>query len=170
MFFFFFLQLVIHCGVHGSAKSIHIEELAYNKKFNRPDYSGKSLQDATVCLGNNGTCERISTRIDVNEIVKSINGLTVVDTCSCVCSQDVGNYLCGYIYLNSLDKNPERSLFVHVPPIDKPFTSSQTSEIIHEIIKQCLAQISPKAKLCQCEKVVKKNSEFIIVVFVYIFG
>ncbi|XP_055836825.1 pyroglutamyl-peptidase 1 [Episyrphus balteatus] len=133
--------LVIHCGVHGGANCIRVEELAYNHKFNRKDYSGKKLSGGSACLANNGTaCNLIRTKLNVKKIVEKTSPL-----CGCdepmVCSDDVGNYLCGYIYLKSLDKNSSRSLFVHVPPIDKPFSSQETSDMVYKIIAECIRQI-----------------------------
>lgn len=147
--------LVIHCGVHGGANCVRVEELAYNHKFNRKDYSGKKLSGGSACLPSNGTaCSEIRTRLNVKKIVENASPL-----CGCnepmVCSDDVGNYLCGYIYLKSLDKNCARSLFVHVPPIDKPFSSQETSEILHKIIAECICQIEAEAvdENGECEEI-----------------
>jgi pyroglutamyl-peptidase len=57
-------------------------------------------------------------------------------------SSDVGQYLCGYVYIKSLDKNPERALFIHVPCIDQPFSSQETATGIFKVIEQCL--ITPR--------------------------
>ncbi|XP_055917459.1 pyroglutamyl-peptidase 1 isoform X2 [Eupeodes corollae] len=143
--------LVVHCGVHGGTKCIRVEELAYNHKFNRKDYSGKKLVGGSACLANNGTaCCEIRTKLDVKKIVEKTAPL-----CGCnepmVTSDDVGNYLCGYIYLKSLDKNSSRSLFVHVPPIDKPFSSADTSDMILKIIAECIRQIEELEEECQQE-------------------
>lgn len=135
-------KLVIHCGVNGNANCIHLEQLAYNNQFCRPDFSGKILNSPSVCLDNAGSCcDTISTEIDVQSIVDKLFPDT--ETCNplCICSRDVGNYLCGYIYLKSLDRDKKRCLFVHVPPIDQPFSSQTTSEAIRQIIEECLHQL-----------------------------
>lgn len=140
--FYLLLQLVIHCGVNGNANCIHLEQLAYNNQFCRPDFSGKILNSPSVCLDNAGSCcDTISTEIDVQSIVGKLFPDT--ETCNplCICSRDVGNYLCGYIYLKSLDRDKKRCLFVHVPPIDQPFSSQTTSEAIRQIIEECLHQL-----------------------------
>lgn len=133
--------LVVHCGVHGGAKSIYLESLAYNNKFNRPDFARKRLECPTVCLERNGTCcERICTKLNVKEIAKNVNQLAERND-SLTVSNDVGNYLCGYIYLKSLDIDCNRTLFIHVPPINKPFTSNETSKIVFNVIQECVKQI-----------------------------
>ena len=133
--------MVVHCGVHAGAKSIQLESLAYNNKFIRRDYARKRLRSATVCLDKNGSCcERICTKLNLNDIVHDLNDKAERPN-TLVVSNDVGNYLCGYIYLKSLDVNCDRSLFIHVPPIGKPFTSSEASSTIFEVIQKCVEQI-----------------------------
>lgn len=51
------------------------------------------------------------------------------------------SYLCGYIYYKSLDHNADRTIFVHVPPIDKPFTTEATTQALLHTIEKCVAQI-----------------------------
>lgn len=143
----FTFQLVIHVGVHGRAKCIYVEKLAYNHKFSKMDYSRRTLECPSICLENNDEkCFKIYTKLNVRRIVNLINDLKGCG-CSpdtplfCSSSWDVGNYLCGYIYLKSLDRDPARSLFLHVPPVDKPFSSKETSEAIFEIVKECVGQL-----------------------------
>lgn len=125
---------MIHVGVHGCACKIHLEKCAKNG-FVSKDYCSKQLCDPVVCLENSGKCQRLETKIDVDKITKSLNEThSNMFTASC----DVGQYLCGYVYLKSLDKDPSRALFVHVPCIDKPYSSQETATGIHKVIEQCL--------------------------------
>lgn len=57
------------------------------------------------------------------------------------------SYLCGYIYLKSLNIDCERTLFIHVPPIDMPYSSSETSAAILAIMEQCIQQLDNNGKL-----------------------
>uniref|UniRef100_A0A0A1WUR9 Pyroglutamyl-peptidase 1 n=1 Tax=Zeugodacus cucurbitae TaxID=28588 RepID=A0A0A1WUR9_ZEUCU len=164
-------ELVIHCGVHGSASCIHVEKLAYNHKFTRPDYARQHLPKASACLVNcHSTIDDNHTLhcgLDVDKIVQ-----VVAESCECTptaindaiqstfnvepetltvlkSSDDVGNYLCGYIYLKSLDRNKDRTLFIHVPPINCPFTSEETKEVVLRIIEECIRQLTENTKeLC----------------------
>lgn len=127
-------ELVIHVGVHGDAEKIHLEKCARNG-FKREDYCCKTLCQPMVCLENSGSCNRLETKIDVDKIAEHLNeNYSDMFISSC----DVGQYLCGYIYLKSLDKNPSKALFIHVPCIDKPYSSEETAEAIVKVIEQCL--------------------------------
>ncbi|XP_016993996.2 pyroglutamyl-peptidase 1 [Drosophila takahashii] len=147
-------DLVIHVGVSGVAKCVYIEKLAYNHKFRRADNCDKRLPNGSCELQNNGHANVLKTELDVDKIVAIVN-----EKCAdCVApiepphndikhlsatkaSKNVGDFLCGYIYLKSLDMDKKRSLFVHVPPIDKPFSSEKTADIVLRIVEQCIQQV-----------------------------
>ncbi|KAH8370400.1 hypothetical protein KR093_003323 [Drosophila rubida] len=147
-------ELVVHVGVSGIAKCVCVEKLAYNHQFRRPDNAGQYLDKATCCLPHNAHANVLRTGLNVDKIVHAVNA-----TCKdCVSpalsdndktsmeatrvSKNVGGFLCGYIYLRSLDVDCKRSLFVHVPPIDKPFSTPQTAEIVYKIIEECVQQLA----------------------------
>ncbi|XP_017107518.2 pyroglutamyl-peptidase 1 [Drosophila bipectinata] len=155
-------DLVIHVGVSGLAKCVYVEKLAYNHKFKRPDNSGLYLPNGSCQLPHHGKANVLRCGLDVDKIVAAVNA-----TCdACVApadsnqapndkskppsatkvSKNVGDFLCGYIYLKSLDVDTKRSLFVHVPPIDKPFSSEKTAEIVFKIVEQCIQQVVA----CEC--------------------
>lgn len=52
------------------------------------------------------------------------------------------SYLCGYIYFKSLDRNADRTLFVHVPPVNAPFSTAITSQALLHTIEKCIVQIA----------------------------
>ncbi|EDW18185.1 pyroglutamyl-peptidase 1 isoform X2 [Drosophila mojavensis] len=145
-------ELVVHVGVSGVAKCVHVEKLAYNHQFRRPDNAGKFLENNTCSLPQHGKANVLRCGLDVDMIVKVVN--TICKNCvaaadsdkpqnATIASKNVGSFLCGYIYLKSLDMDCNKCLFVHVPPIDKPFSTSQTADILYRIIEQCIQQISP---------------------------
>lgn len=146
--------MVIHCGVHGQVTCVNVEKLAYNNNFVKPDYAGKYLDNGTACLKNcSSKKSAIFCKLDLKKIIDVIS-----DNCDCTpdytsesepiktdkvakISKQVGNYLCGYIYLKSLDRDCCRTLFVHVPPLDKPFSAEKLSEVVLKITQECLRQV-----------------------------
>lgn len=56
----------------------------------------------------------------------------------------LSSYLCGYIYLKSLDIDADRSVFIHVPRICEKFTAQTISDGILFVIKKCLKQLDEK--------------------------
>lgn len=149
---------MIHCGVSSFARNITLEACAYNYGFCRPDVDGKCLVGNFAKPINNGIGKKmLLTKLDVDRMAKELNGVETNDDCECrppssdtkssekfITSSDVGSYLCGYSYLKSLDFNLDRSLFIHVPEINKPLSSEETSNGILSVIKKCLDQLNEK--------------------------
>lgn len=99
------------------------------------DFTGKCLTDPVLCLKNSGKCRGLETKLNVDKITRTLNE-TYRSMFEASC--DVGKYLCGYIYLKSLDIDSSRSLFVHVPCVNKPFTTLETADGILKIIEHCV--------------------------------
>lgn len=83
----------------------------------------------------------LETNLDVHAIASELNVV------KCCCSREVGSYLCGYIYLKSLDVDRDRSLFIHVPDIGKPYSSEQTKDAIQQVMDRCIRQLDSKGML-----------------------
>jgi pyroglutamyl-peptidase len=133
-------ELCFHVGVNSMIDKIHLEKCAKNG-FNSMDYAKKTLCNPIVCLENSGKCEVLETKINVDKITKHLNdNYKPMFDASC----DVGSYLCGYIYLKSLDKCSMRTLFIHVPQIDQPYSTQETSDAILKVIEQAI--LTPKLK------------------------
>lgn len=80
----------------------------------------------------------LETKLNVDKITRTLNDThKPMFEASC----DVGKYLCGYIYLKSLDVDSQRSIFVHVPCINKPFSTSETAEGILKIVEHCVMDL-----------------------------
>lgn len=102
------------------------------------DFKGKALNDPIISLSNSGKCHRLETQLNVEKITKTLNeSYRPMFEASC----DVGKYLCGYIYLKSLDIDNQRCLFVHVPCINRPFTTWETAEGILKIVELCVVDL-----------------------------
>lgn len=51
------------------------------------------------------------------------------------------SYLCGYMYLKSLDVDKKRSLFIHVPPPNDKIDIAKMSQVISGVINHCVKQL-----------------------------
>ena len=52
-------------------------------------------------------------------------------------STDPGRYLCDFVFYKSLHSSKGRSLFIHVPPLNKPFNEDELAKIICDVL-QCI--------------------------------
>lgn len=61
---------MIHCGVHGKAKQIYLEQNAFNGNFEDADCLGQKLDCCNVTLRNSGEkCEQLCTKFDLANII-----------------------------------------------------------------------------------------------------
>lgn len=139
-------QLVIHCGVDNGGKNIRLEKYASGNGYCREDWMKKMPETETPCLKNNGCCEKLATKLNVEKITSQLN-------CECTeqteysSTPQIGTYLCSYIYLNSLDICDDRTLFIHVPSINEKFQPKKTSSCILNIIEKCVEQLMEESKI-----------------------
>lgn len=112
--------------------------------------------------GEDEVCLR--TELDVEKYCKSINECNNVVVQS---SSDAGRYsllslnnfildflliylyryLCEFIYFTSLKMDPKKTLFIHVPPLEKPYSAQTIANCLQDIIKCALKDLN-----CLCEK------------------
>ncbi|XP_055683845.1 pyroglutamyl-peptidase 1 [Lutzomyia longipalpis] len=128
-------QLVIHCGVHSAAEKVCLEQCAYKSSYCRPDWEGKCRPTATADLCRHGQdCDKLQTTFDVHKFAEDLNKVHNGIFCGSV---DVGQYLCGYIYIKSLDYSLSKTLFIHVPPVEV-ISPSVVHKGILGVIHKCL--------------------------------
>lgn len=104
------------------------------------DVNKHYLEDGKAVLTNEGKSDcKLCTKLDTADIVKKVGDQ--VDGPKVKHSETIESFLCGYIYLKSLDMNSERTLFVHIPQNSE---LRSTTKAILEIIKACLHQLNEK--------------------------
>ncbi|XP_018571007.1 pyroglutamyl-peptidase 1 [Anoplophora glabripennis] len=126
---------VFHVGVSSFTNKFTIEKCAFRKGYDQCDSSGATHPTMEVCCEGD---DCILTGIDVEQICNSLNICQQTKACS---STNAGRYLCEFIYYTSLNINRNKSLFVHVPPLNEPYTAEQLAEGLLEIIRCVLEQL-----------------------------
>uniref|UniRef100_A0A1B6HXA1 Pyroglutamyl-peptidase I n=1 Tax=Homalodisca liturata TaxID=320908 RepID=A0A1B6HXA1_9HEMI len=126
--------LVVHVGVSHLARKITLEQAAQKSGYDRQDIYGQTPACNECCVGSTPL---IRSGLDINQLSNTINSTSeTVQTCL---SDDAGRYLCEYIYYTSLSIDKTRSIFVHVPPLDQPYSAQQLAEGLAAIVR-CLVQ------------------------------
>lgn len=127
---------MVHIGVSASASAITLEICANKSGYKKRDVEEKIPEgNASHSEG----AELIKACIDVEAISLQYN--TTNKEVNTIISQDAGRYLCEFTFYTSLCVNPERTIFIHVPDIGKPYTVKQMSVAVYDIISLLLDQI-----------------------------
>lgn len=130
-------KLVVHVGVSGIASAITLEQRAHNDGYHRKDVIGQCPTEGKCvdCCCDN-TKESGINMSDVLDVINtSDTGLTAV------VSLDPGRYLCDFIYFTSLNIKDNCVAFIHVPPLDKPYSASQLALGLQMAVKAMLQQV-----------------------------
>ncbi|KAI4466962.1 protease family c15 pyroglutamyl-peptidase i-related [Holotrichia oblita] len=136
-------SLVIHVGVSAEARKITIESQAHRTGYVRVDCTGKEHQTKEVCTVTEGL-DCIKPGLDVGEICNFINRNTQIKACV---SQNAGRYLCEYIFYKSLSIDFQKTLFIHVPPLDNPYTAEELATALRAIVRCALQQLNNKCNI-----------------------
>ncbi|XP_075216897.1 pyroglutamyl-peptidase 1 isoform X2 [Lycorma delicatula] len=127
--------LVIHVGVSNLARNLTLERCARQSGYKKCDIKGQKPL-FTTCFGSE---KIIYSSLDILDLSGKIN--TLRDCVQTSVSTDAGRYLCEYTYYTSLSQDHSRCLFVHVPDLQKPYTSEQTALGLCRIIKLLVEQL-----------------------------
>uniref|UniRef100_UPI00398EC850 pyroglutamyl-peptidase 1 n=1 Tax=Pristiophorus japonicus TaxID=55135 RepID=UPI00398EC850 len=136
-------QLVVHVGVSSMATTVTLEQCGHNN-----GYLGLDIRDycpGTHCCVQGGADCLVST-IDMHAVCNKIADAQL-DVAISV-SKDAGRYLCDFTYYTSLHQSQGRAVFIHVPPLGKPYTAEQLGRALQTIIGVMLGELHrPSAKM-----------------------
>eukprot|EP00092_Neocalanus_flemingeri_P025619 GFUD01027775.1.p1 GENE.GFUD01027775.1~~GFUD01027775.1.p1 ORF type:complete len:198 (-),score=34.57 GFUD01027775.1:132-725(-) len=133
-------QFVVHVGVSSLAKKVTLEVQAHNDGYDKQDVQDRCPQE-NCCVPCGLEVEK--TCLDLDKLCNNVNSISeqmALGFEACL-SEDAGRYLCDFTYYKSLHKMKGKSLFIHVPPLDQPYTTLQLSQSIKIIIENIILQI-----------------------------
>ena len=124
--------LCIHVGV-SFYDCVKIEQIGRNTGYVLPDNDGCCPGDRK-CVQNGP--HQLSTRVNLKSCISKImskqSDVHITD------SGDAGRYLCDFIYYTSLYHGDAPVIFVHVPPLDQPYSVDQLAMALKLIIETIL--------------------------------
>lgn len=156
-------DLVIHVGVSDATRKITLESCGH-----RDDYKGLDNYKYAPCdskckaaekFENSKDVQILKTSLDLDDLVtqfeanKSLLNKTLnidISKVDLQLSCNAGRYLCEYIYYTSLCQDNTRSLFIHVPPIDKPYSLQELTQSLICIIFLLCQQLISKTEAVEC--------------------
>jgi len=155
-------HLVVHVGVSGIAKAITLEQNAHNSGYCSPDIK-EVLPRQNQCVA--GGCERLESGLNMTNAMRKVNtvvatygtrgGLrssvsgypSIPNTIRAEVSNDPGRFLCDFIYYRSLSIDKDRTAFIHVPPLGKPYNANELALAISLCISEFIQQLHEKKLL-----------------------
>ena len=130
--------LCVHVGV-SPYTTVTLERSGRNSIYKHPDING-DVPTTGCCMNDGADC--ISTQFDLERIHKALSGSEIEFSIS----EDAGRYLCDFIYYKSLHMSKCPVLFVHVPPLNKPYSGEQLGKALKDLLEVLLSQMSRKVK------------------------
>ncbi|KAK3717902.1 hypothetical protein QZH41_014900, partial [Actinostola sp. cb2023] len=129
--------LCIHVGVHGLTDKILLETCAHNDGYQcRPDIHCK-VHESDYCIP--GAPAVIHSSINLKLVCAKAKKRGI--PCEIALSDDAGRYLCDFTYFTSLHHGSSPTVFVHLPPIEGPYTAQEMGESLKVLILIMLEHI-----------------------------
>ena len=119
-----------------------MERLAHNDGYDKPDVED-NCPAGECCVP--GAAAVQTTCLDLERVCSEVNTASLqagLGVEACV-SEDAGRYLCDFVYCKSLVSMAGRSLFIHVPPTDQPYSTDQVTQAIKLVLQSLIKQIQP---------------------------
>ena len=129
-------RLCIHMGVDPYQKElprINIEVASKNAIYRELDMKQR-CPDSGKCVPDGPAY--IRTQVDVQRVVTRV--MSAQTDVRVATSPDAGRYLCGFIYYTSLHYGDAPVIFIHIPPIDQPYSCTQMAATLKLIIETIL--------------------------------
>jgi len=130
------VDFVVHVGVSSLATNIVLETCANNTDYHRDDVNGCCPSDEKC--DSNLVDNTLKTCLDIDTICKELNCENECENLVFSRSDDAGRYLCEFIYYSSLWKKEGKCLFIHVPPLNSPYTQEQLTKCLLLILKKII--------------------------------
>ncbi|XP_061183508.1 pyroglutamyl-peptidase 1-like isoform X2 [Saccostrea echinata] len=130
-------ELMVHVGVSDFVNKITLEQRAHNTGYYLKDIKGKT-PNKECCREEGEEC--ICAGLDMSRVSAEINNADN-ELQAEVSYAKTGRYLCDFVYYISLSINKSRSAFIHVPPLNQPYTEDQLGEGVAVAISAMLKQL-----------------------------
>ncbi|PSN44877.1 Pyroglutamyl-peptidase 1 [Blattella germanica] len=128
-------MLVVHVGVSSLATGITLESRAHKSGYCRNDVEGDLPPGLECCTGKADVIQPLFNVHNVGKEAEKANiGIPI-----CI-SSNAGRYLCEYIYYTSLNIDNLRTIFVHVPDLNK-FSADQLAKGIKTLVGILIEEI-----------------------------
>jgi len=136
-------DFIIHVGVSHLAERLTLERQANNTGYNSPDV--KTLSPPGNCCVPSCQQAKLSSCLDMQDLSLQVSKQCQDLGVETEVSDDAGNYLCDFVFFKSLHATSGKSLFVHVPPIEKPYTVPQMTAGLKAVVKNVIKQLQFQA-------------------------
>ena len=128
-------SLCVHFGVSGY-DTVTLENHGKNYGYKLLDVAGQTPPH-NLCVVGGPDC--IKTKFDLGRICSKYGETgTGVDIAT---SEDAGRYLCDFIYYTSLHQGGAPVLFVHVPPLNEPYSLKQLAAACKRIVEILIEEV-----------------------------
>ena len=135
-------SLCVHVGV-SPYECVKIELFGRNLNYTLPDVDG-CCPESHRCVEDGPQQLKTSVNLStcISKVMSKQKDVFITD------SSDAGRYLCDFIYYTSLFHGDAPVIFVHVPPLDQPYSVGQLAVGLKVIIETILCDWEE----CVCTK------------------